>query len=159
MRSPKYRSIAAGIAKRLSAVTSVTLENVEHAPADLAKLFLGIADTLDAVPPLKAAWLSGARSANAAEANARPLAVAFVKWVRATFGKEAAILQDFGLNAPAAHPATVATKAKAQAKAEATRSARHTRGKRQKKAIQAPAPVAATIDATTPAGQPPPAKS
>ena len=159
MRSSTYRSIAAGIAKRLSGVTSVTLENVQHVPADLAKLFLGLAATLDAVPPLRAAWLSGSRSAKAAEAKARLVAVAFVKWVRATFGKEAAILQDFGLNAPAARPATVATKAKGQAKAKATRSARHTSGKRQKKAIVAPAPAAAAIDATTPAGQLPPAKS
>lgn len=158
MRSSKYRSLAAGIAKRLSTVTTLTIDNATVAPADLAKLFTSIADALDAVSPLKAAWLSSARSAQAAETKAHQTMVAFVRWIRATFGKEPAIMQDFGLSAPAAHPATVATKAQAKAKAKATREARHTAGKRQKKAVKATSGAAAT-DATTPAGTPAPAKS
>jgi hypothetical protein len=56
-----------------------------------------------------------------AEEKAHAVMVAFVLWVRATFGKEPVIMQAFGLAAPAPHPATVVTKAQAQVKAKATR--------------------------------------
>ena len=118
-KSTKYRSLAAGITKRLT--TSITVANTSYAPADLAKLFTSIADALDATPPLRAAWLSSARSANAAEEKAHPVMVAFAEWVRVTFGSEPAIMQDFGMPAPAPKPATVATKAKAQEQAKATK--------------------------------------
>jgi hypothetical protein len=121
--STKYQSLAAGIASQLSGVKNVKLENTSYATKDLAKLFTSIAKALDANPPLKAAWLSSARSSAAAEEKAHPVMVAFVRWARATFGKEPAIMQAFGLAAPAPHPATVATKAQAQVKAAATRQA------------------------------------
>ncbi len=129
MRSSRYRSLAAGIGKRMSSVTSVTMDGVTYAVADLAKLFNNVADALDAAAPLRAAWISSARSAHASEQRAHPVMVAFVKWVRGTFGKkDAAAMADFGLDAPAAHPAKAETKANAQVKAKATRAARHTAG-------------------------------
>jgi hypothetical protein len=139
--STKYRSLAAGITKRLSSTTSVTVANTSYAPADLAKLFTSIADALDASPPLKAAWLTSARSAAATETKAHPVMVAFVTWARATYGKEPAIMQDFGLTAPAPHPAKAATKAEAQVKARATKQA--------KKGTTAAAPAAAATPASS----------
>ena len=133
-KSNKYRSLAAGIAKRLATSSSIKVANAEHAPADLAKLFTSIADALDATPPLRATWLSSARSAAAAEQEAHPVMVAFVEWVRVTFGKEPAAMQDFGLPAPAPKPAKAATKAKAQEQAKATRQ--------QKQGTTAAAPAA-----------------
>ena len=118
-KSMRYRSLAAGITKRLT--TSITVANQVHAPADLAKLFTSVADALDAAQPLRAAWLSSARSAAAAEQEAHPVMVAFVEWVRVTFGKEPAIMQDFALPAPAPKPVKAATKAEAQVKAKATK--------------------------------------
>jgi hypothetical protein len=141
--STKYRSLAAGITKRLSSTTSLTVDNTAYAPADLAKLFTSIADALDASPPLKAAWLTSTRSAAAAETKAHPVMVAFVQWARASYGKQPAIMQDFGLTAPAPRPATAATKAEAQAKAKATKQAQ--------KGAKAAAPAAAA----TPAGNTP----
>jgi hypothetical protein len=143
-KGTKYRSLAAGITKRLSGATSVTLDNTTYVPADLAKLLASIADALDAAPPLKAAWESSARSAASAEAKAHPVMVAFVKWVRATYGKEPAILQDFGLAAPVPHPATAATKAKAQAEAKATRQQ-----KKQGTTAAAPAATVAPAGSTS----------
>jgi hypothetical protein len=144
MKSTKYRSLAAGITAQLSTMKTIIAANTSYAPADLAKLFTSVADALDASLPLRAAWLSSARSAAAAEAKAHPEMVAFVKWVRATFGKEPAIMQVFGLAAPAPHPATAATKAKAQVKAKATRQ-------QKKQGTQA----AATAAAEAPAGSTP----
>lgn len=135
MRSSRYRPLAAGIGKRLSGASSITLDNQTYAPADLVKLFDGVADAIDATPPLKEAWRSSVSSAKSAEAKAHPVMVAFVRWLRATYGKEPAILQDFGLTVPAPRPVKVATKVKAQAKAKATRRQRHTAGKRQKQAM------------------------
>jgi len=139
--STKYRSLAAGITKRLA--TSITVANAAWAPADLAKLFTSVADALDAAQPLRAAWLTSARSAAAAEEKAHPVMVAFAEWVRVTFGKEPAAMQDFGLPAPAPKPAKAATKAQAQVKAKATRQ--------QKQGVTAAAPAAAAAPAGTPA--------
>jgi hypothetical protein len=74
--STKYGSLAAGIASQLSTVTSIKMENTTYATADLAKLFKSVADALDAAPPLKAAWLSSARSAAATEEKAHAVMVA-----------------------------------------------------------------------------------
>jgi hypothetical protein len=149
--STKYRSLAAGIASQLSGVKNVKLENTSYATKDLAKLFTSVAKALDANPPLKAAWLSSARSSAATEEKAHPVMVAFVRWARATFGKEPAIMQAFGLAAPAPHPATVATKAQAQVKAATTRQADGTK----KKGSQA----AATAATEAPASSAPPKTS
>jgi hypothetical protein len=119
--SNKYESLAAGIGSQLTGVKNVKLANTTYATADLAKLFKSVATALDATPPLKAAWLSSARSAAATEAKAHAVMVAFVVWARATFGKDPAVMQAFGLAAPAPHPATVETKAQAQVKTKATR--------------------------------------
>jgi len=137
--STKYESLAAGIGSQLSGVKNVKLQNTTYATADLAKLFTSVANALDATPPLKAAWLSSARSAAATEAKAHAVMVAFVVWARATFGKEPAIMQAFGLAAPAPHPATASTKAEAKVKAETTRQAG---GKKGKKAAATAATVA-----------------
>jgi len=145
--STKYESLAAGIASQLTGVQNVKLENTTYATADLAKLFKSVADALDATPPLKAAWLSSARSAAATEAKAHAVMVAFVVWARATFGKEPAVMQAFGLVAPAPHPATVATKAEAKVKAAATRVANGTvskKGKRAAATAATPAPASST---------------
>ncbi len=138
--STKYESLAAGIASQLTGVTNVKLANTTYATADLAKLFTSVAKALDATPPLKAAWLSSARSGAETEAEAHAVMVAFVLWVRATFGKEPAAMQAFGLAAPAPHPATVETKAQAKVKAAATRAANG--GKKGKKAAASAATVA-----------------
>ncbi len=140
-KSTKYRSLAAGITKHLA--SSITLANAAWAPGDLAKPFTSIADALDAAPPLRAAWLSSARAAATAEKKAHPVMVAFAEWVRVTFGKEPAVLQDFGLAAPAPRPASAATKAQAAVKARATRQ--------HKQGTKAAAPAAAEAPAGTPA--------
>ena len=140
-KSTRYRSLAAGITKRLA--TSITVANTPYAPADLAKLFTSVANALEATPPLRAAWLSSARSAAAAEQEAHPVMVAFVEWVRVTFGKEPAAMQDFGLPAPAPKPAKAATKAQAAVKAKAT--------KQQKQGTTAAATPAPEAPAGTPA--------
>jgi len=137
-------------------VKSIKMGNTTYATADLAKLFTSVADALDATPPLKAAWLSSARSAAAAEAKAHAVMVAFVVWARATFGKEPAVMQAFGLAAPAPHPATVATKAQAKEKAAATRAANGSangsaNGKKGKKAA---APAATSAPASSTPGSP-----
>jgi hypothetical protein len=147
-KGTKYRSMAAGITSQLTSVPNVTLENTTYATADLAKLFTSIADALDAAPPLKAAWLTSARSAAAAEEKAHPVLVAFAAWVRTTYGKKApAILQAFGLTAPAPRPATAATKAQAQVKAKATKQS-----KQNKQATTAAAPAATVASASGTSG-------
>jgi hypothetical protein len=140
-KGSKYRSLAAGITAQLSGTKSIKLGNTTYATTDLVKLFTSIANALDASPTLKAAWLSGARSAAASETEAHPVMVAFVGWARATFGKEPAAMQAFGLAAPAPHPATAATKAEAQVKAKATRQAGGKKGEKAaaKAATEAPA--------------------
>ncbi len=145
--STKYGCLAAGIASQLSGMTSVKLENTTYATADLAKLFTGIASALEATPPLKAAWQSSARSAAASEAKAHAVMVAFVVWVRATFGKDPAVMQAFGLAAPAPHPATVATKAQAQVKTKATKQ-------QKKQGTTAAAPAATATPASSTPGSP-----
>jgi len=91
--SNKYESLAAGIGSQLTGVQNVKLANTTYATADLVKLFTSVASALDATVPLKAAWLSSARSAAAQEAKAHAVMVAFVMWARATFGKEPAVMQ------------------------------------------------------------------
>ena len=142
--STKYESLAAGVVSQLTGVQNVKMGNTTYATADLAKLFKSVADALDATPPLKAAWLSSARSAAATEAKAHAVMVAFVVWARATFGKEPAVMQAFGLAAPAPHPATVDTKAQAKVKAATTRQAGGKKGKKAAPSVATVAPASST---------------
>jgi len=161
--------LVAGAQKRFpNGKQSVTLEGETTTIDDVTKELQSFVDNRDAVVAAQAT----ARSKLAVERAQMPalnaLIVAFIAFVRLTFGDDSEALADFGL-APrkARTPLTAEQKAVAAAKRRATRGARGTTGPKARKAVHGnvtaklvvtPAPAAeaeATAPLPAPAAAPP----
>ena len=142
MRTPKniliiqVTALIAGINKNYAAGTKVTIAGVQYTAAQLTSALQALVTLLTDVTTAEAVY----KAKLAAETAQAPPILALVQatkaYVRATVGNQPDVLVDYGmLPRKPRTPLTVAEKAAAVVKRNATREARHTMGKKQKKAI------------------------
>jgi hypothetical protein len=139
------RSIIAGINKRLTGVSQLTLGGATYTPAALVQLITALIGLIDVASANENTWHDAVKAVRGAAAQLRPILRALKSWVILQYGDSSAALGDFGYTPTVARQPSVATKAGALQKTRATRAARHTAGKRQKQAIKgevAPVPAA-----------------
>lgn len=124
---------------------SIELAGKKMTPAELKAVFKANQDARLTVDETRAKLKGDILVARKASARRHEIRLALRKYILATFGPGAAeMLSAFHFSMPKkTGPKTVEAKKSAVAKAKATRAARHTMGKKQKKAIQA-APTAET---------------
>ena len=134
-------ALVAGLGKRF-ANGKLTFASGTYAVSDMVTQFQAVTAAFAALAPLEAKWHNAVLAARAAFEQAWPVAKALIAYLHALYGADAEALADFGLTPRKTSKPSVATKAQAQAKAKATREARHTAGKKQKKAIKGQAPEA-----------------
>jgi hypothetical protein len=129
--------LTAGISKRLANVGSLTLAGSTFTPAQLTTLLEKVVQLQKDVDDARSATKAKVAAETAQLPALRTTMSAFVQYLRATFGEQADVLADFGLQPKkAATPPTIEQKAAAAAKREATRVARHTMGPVQKKKVK-----------------------
>jgi hypothetical protein len=129
-------AVVSGIQKRLASAPQLTFAGNAYTPAEVEALLQRLATLRGDVRAAKTAWEARLSEERAEGAALRGLLVAFVAFVRATFGDSPEALADFGL-APrkTRRPLTVEQRVTRAAKVKATREARGTMGKRKKLAI------------------------
>jgi hypothetical protein len=129
--------LAAGIPKRLTNVSTLTLMGSSFTLAQLTADLQKVVQLRQAVDAARAAT-QAAVAVEAAQLPAlRAIMSAFVQFLRASFGNQPDVLADFGLEPrKAPTPLTIEQKAAAAAKREATRTARNTMGPVQKKSVK-----------------------
>jgi hypothetical protein len=129
--------LAAGAQKHFPAGTSLSVGGVMLTLAQIETTLTGIASLRNDVDTARAA-LSAKVAAETAQAPAsNAFMSAFERIVRGSFGNQADVMADFGLEPDKPRtPLTVVQKAAAAAKREATRKARGTTGSKAKLAIK-----------------------
>ncbi len=144
--------VAAGI--DLHIVAPIMIGGEVFTPLQLKAVFAAHSAALDAADALRKQWTD--QLVVAATAGARTSATHryLRSYIVGVFGDGAhTILNDFGMNAPKPRgPQTVKMKAEAVDKRAATRVARHTMGKKQKKAVIGATAAAAQGAAVRPVG-------
>ncbi len=156
-RSPLQAQLSAlvnGINTDLVGVDPIDLDGVSTKRADVLARIQALLDAITAVKSARTVLQTAVASQNTLLAGGRALRIAMKRFLQTKFGPTSPKLQDFGFTQTHQGKAKVATKAEGITKAKATRTARGTAGKKQKAAIKAPAPVAAT---TSPVNAAPPA--
>jgi hypothetical protein len=142
----RLRGLIAGTQKN-SPTGSLTVGGSTYTAAALDQLFQGLLDVLSAADAAKAAWQDALLKVRSSEASVTPVLRNYVSFLVATTGNAPGTLADYGLTPRKARaPLSTEQKAVAVAKSKATRVARHTMGKKQKKAVTGT--VATTV--TTP---------
>jgi hypothetical protein len=156
-----------GIQKRLSAVAQVTFGGSTFTPAAVEAQLQALATLRSDVTAAKAAVETKLSAERTKGPALRVFLLAFVSFVRATFGDTPDVLADFGLKPKkVATPPTAEQLAAKALKAKATRKARGTVGKKKKLAIKgdvtgvvvtpvttaSPAKVASNVPNTSPNG-------
>ena len=122
-------NLAAGVTKRLSAMTTIMIDNSAETPTEIEDKLMGFVRDREGVSVTKAAYEAAIAKASASQAVVVPFMGRLTAYVRATFGNATEILVDFGI-APlkARTPLTAEEKVAANAKREATRKARGVMG-------------------------------
>ena len=129
-------ALIAGINKNSTPAAKATIAGVQYTSAQLTTALQVVVTLYEGVDAAEAAY----KAKLAAEMAQAPPILALVQatkaYVRATVGNQPDVLVDYGmLPRKPRTPLTVAEKAAAVVKRNATREARHTMGKKQKKAI------------------------
>jgi hypothetical protein len=138
-------------------VSSLPIGGSTYTPADLVKLIQSRIDSADRTNTTKAAWHSEVLAGRALNTNLAPIVRNLRQYVINVFGETSPVLADFGFAPPKRATLTPEQKAAAAVKAKATRAARHTSGKKQKKAVKGDVtgivvtPVTAQKPGTSPA--------
>jgi hypothetical protein len=147
--------LAAGTQKHLSTMTTIMVGGSTTTPAQ-AEAQLNALSALRTAVDAARTTLEAKIAAETAQLPAlRAFLVAYVAFVRGTFGNSPDILADFGLPPKkAATPLTVEQKAAAAAKRKATREARGTTGKKAKLAVTGNVTGVVVTPVTTPAATP-----
>ena len=144
-RQAQLSALVAGIQKRMSGVSSITLGGVTVPVADMVKLFQTDIDEMKASAKAKADYLAQVQTERTMRAKVNPTLRQFKNYVLATFGDTQdaiSVLEDFGLKPRKTAKLTAEQKAEAQGKAKATRKARGTSS------------TTAKAEGSTPAAQP-----
>jgi hypothetical protein len=132
-----YQHLIDGLNKRFAKSPSMVFGGASHTLAELIALLQGLLDVEQAALAARVLAHDAVLAARAKAQTARPTLRGLKKFLLATFGTSAD-LADFGL-APPKPPAVPSTKKRAAAvdKSHATRVARHTLGRKQRKAVTA----------------------
>src|SRR5215472_3950309 len=139
-RQDADRLLIGGIKKDLGAVTSVMVNGVSYAPAQIITMLQQEIDATDAVGPAHAAWMAAVAAQRAVTNTLRTIKSALRSFVVNMFGKGSPVLADFGYTKTPQKPSPE-TQVKAAELRNATRKARGTLGKSQKKAIKGTLPA------------------
>jgi hypothetical protein len=134
-----------GIDKHFDPTASIKLAGADQSPAAHKATLQAAIDAIHAADAVGAQWRQLVQVARVALGNARRVRASLKAYLIGVNGPTAVgILEDFGFTAPRPGGAKT-TKAKTQsvAQAAATRKARHTMGKKQKKAIKGTIPASA----------------
>jgi hypothetical protein len=130
-------SLAAGTQKHLSTMTSIMVGGSTTTPAAAEAQLTALSTLRNDVDAARTALRAKVATETAQLPALRAFLVAFVAFVRGTFGNSPDILADFGLPPKKTKaPLTVEQKAAAAAKRKATREARGTTGKKAKLAVK-----------------------
>jgi hypothetical protein len=147
--------LAAGTQKHLSTLAQIMVGGSTITPAQ-AQTQLGAISALRTGVTAARTTLEAKIATETAQLPAlRTFLVAYVAFVRGTFGNSPDVLADFGLPPKKAKtPLTVEQKAAALAKHEATRKARGTTGKKARLAVKGNVTGVVVTPVTTPAADP-----
>jgi len=130
-------NIIAGIQKHLQSVTSISLDGVAYAPADLVKLFQSQIDQANACTAAKTAFLNTVKAKAALDAEVKPILELLQSYVGNAFGRSSQAFGDFGFTLRKSNKVqNTEDKAAAAKKREATRKVRNTMGSRQKEKVK-----------------------
>jgi hypothetical protein len=130
-------SLAAGTQKHLSTMTSIMVGGSTTTPAAAEAQLTALSTLRTSVDAARTALEAKIATETAQLPALRVFLVAFVAFVRGTFGNSPDVLADFGLAPKKARtPLTTEQKAARAAKAKATRAARGTTGKKAKLAVK-----------------------
>jgi hypothetical protein len=144
------KQLIAGVAKHLSNVSTLTIDNGTFTPAQIEASLQALIDLRTTVEEAKAATMAKIATENTQAVPLRRQLSALVAYVRASFGDAPDVLADFGLKPKKAPtPLTIEKMAAASAKRAATRAARHTMGSKQKKAVKGTITTIVTVPATS----------
>jgi hypothetical protein len=138
-KTSRYLRRVDGIQKNLGKVAAVMLDGRSYAPSAIAAIYSDWLAKAQAVQSAKNAWLVAVGKRDKAEKALLPLDAAFKRFLLSYYGLASATLVDYGVDAPRVGKKSAMVKRLAAEKARATRAARGTMGKRQKKAVKAPA--------------------
>jgi len=139
-RQDADRLLIGGIKKHFGAVTSVMVNGVSYAPAQIVVMLQQEIDASDAVGPAHAAWIATIAAQKAVTNSLKAVKSALRSFVLNLFGKGSPALADFGYTKAPQKPSP-ATQVKAAELRNATRKARGTLGKSKKKAIKGTLPA------------------
>jgi hypothetical protein len=154
-RQARAAQVNAGIHQHLLSTPSIPLGGSTYSPADLMKLVQSSIDSAKTTDAAKANWHSTVFAEQTLEAQLAPLLRELRQYVISVFGATSPVLADFGFTPPKRATRTPEEKAATAAKAKATRAARHTAGKKQKKAVKGNVTGVVMVPITaTPAPQP-----
>jgi hypothetical protein len=150
-------SLAAGTQKHLSTMTTLMVGGSTTTPAQAEAQLTALSTLRNDVDAARTALNAKIATETAQLPALRAFLVAFVAFVRGTFGNSPDVLADFGL-APrkAKTPLTAEQKTAAAAKRKATRAARGTTGKKAKLAVKGNVTGVVVTPVTTPAASPAP---
>jgi hypothetical protein len=131
------RRMIAGVEKHFARSDRIRLDGEQYTREELIALLRERVELSHAVLAAKAAWQDAVQRERANAAKTARVAAALRKTIHLMFGSDAAALSDFGV-APhkERRPLSSEEKAMVVAKILATRAARHTMGKRQRRAIK-----------------------
>ena len=132
----EYRALISGINTELVGVDTFALAGQSFTRVVLLARLQSRVDAAEATKAAQAAWHNAVQSERTVNIEIAPLRTAMKAILVARYGKDSQKLQLFGY--PPAMPAkkSVAIKGLGVVRAKATRTARHTMGKKQKKAIK-----------------------
>jgi hypothetical protein len=140
-RRDSYRLAVAGIDKYLATEPSLPIRGTSPTPLELKQALQGHIDDVDQADVARARWTDTVTAQRTSERRTMPMLSALKTFVTLKFGPDAvAVLADFGFTPAKQVQKTVETKKQAVEKSRATRTARHTMGKKQKKAVKGTVP-------------------
>jgi hypothetical protein len=132
----------AAVDKYYSGVSSLTIGGTSYTPAAVKKVLSDDLAAQAALAPQRATLHVAVTSAQAVRATARALLKALRVHIVDQYGTQSApVLADFGYAPASSTKPTILEKVQAVDKRIATRKARHTMGKKQKKAITGTVPA------------------
>jgi hypothetical protein len=153
-RQSNYKQRVQAIQKYLSGEKSIILAGSTYTPADLMKFYEDWAALVGPVLAAHTQWKEAVVKRDTALHAVEAIDLALRDWLDGRFGRSSTVLADFGLAIAKKAKVGVKIKTQAVAKGAATRAARHTMGKRQKKAVKGAAPASPV--ASTPSNGTPP---
>jgi hypothetical protein len=135
---------------------TIVIDGTSYTTTELIQLLQALIDALSSTVAARTAYRDAVHQSDALLKTDGPTVTALKASLRITYGPDSSTLSQYGLSPRKVTVRTAEEKAIAAEKARATRAARHTMGKKAKKAITgATASAAPTV--TAPAGAPAPA--